>query len=51
LPAALALDDLAILAPEEDTEHAEDLARRSGARWKPMRAASDAPAALIDLIS
>jgi Mg-chelatase subunit ChlD len=51
LPAALALDDLAILAPEEDTEHAEDLARRSGARWKPMRAASDAPAALIELIS
>ncbi|MPQ98962.1 VWA domain-containing protein [Modestobacter sp. I12A-02628] len=44
------LPELVVLAPAGDTEQAEDLARRSGARWAALTGAADAPAALAALL-
>ena len=50
VPAARGLDELLVLAPAGDTEQAEDLARRSGARWAALSGAADAPRALAQLL-
>ncbi len=52
-PVAVArtLSELLILAPAEDTEQAEALARASGARWAPLVGAADAPSALATLLN
>jgi Mg-chelatase subunit ChlD len=51
-PVAVArrLPELIVLAPGEDSEQAEDLARRSGARWAALHGPADAPAALAALL-
>lgn len=41
--AAAALRELVILAPADDTEAAEQLARSSGASWAPVRSVLDVP--------
>lgn len=50
VPAASGLDELLVLAPAGDTEQAEDLARRAGARWAALSGAADAPRALAQLL-
>ena len=47
---ARTLPELLILAPAEDSEEAEALARASGARWAPLTGAADAPSALATLL-
>ncbi len=46
VPAAARLPELVVLAPAQDTEQAEDFARRTGARWTGLSGPADAPAAL-----
>lgn len=46
VPAAELVPELAILAPTADSDQAEDLARRTGARWTALSGSADAPAAL-----
>ena len=50
LEAAVALEELVVLAPAQDCEAAEDLARRCGARWAASAGPADAPAALLSLL-
>jgi Mg-chelatase subunit ChlD len=50
LSAALAVPELLILAPADDSEQAADLAGRCGGRWASMAGAADAPAALLGLL-
>jgi Mg-chelatase subunit ChlD len=50
VPAASGLDELLVLAPAGDTDQAEDLARRSGARWAALSGAADAPRVLARLL-
>jgi Mg-chelatase subunit ChlD len=51
VPVGARLPELLILAPAEGSEQAADLAARTGARWAPITGASDAPAALLDLLT
>ncbi|MEE8599654.1 vWA domain-containing protein [Euzebya tangerina] len=46
-----ALEELVILAPAEDHEQAEALARSAGARWVPLAGAAEAPSALRHLLT
>ncbi|GAA4559337.1 vWA domain-containing protein [Pseudonocardia xishanensis] len=50
-PAADALAELLIMAPAEDTDEAEALARRCGARWAPLVGAAQAPSVLMSLLA
>lgn len=50
IPAAERLPELVVLAPTADSEQAEDLARRTGARWTTLSGAADAPAALARVL-
>ena len=50
LPAARALDELLVLAPADDSDQAEELARLAGARWAALRGAADAPRVLAALL-
>lgn len=50
VPAACALPELVVLAPAEDSEQAQELARRAGARWAGLSGAADAPRVLADLL-
>ena len=50
VPAAEQLPELAVLAPTADSDQAEDLARRTGARWTALSGAADAPAALARVL-
>ena len=50
VPAASALPELVVLSPAEDSEQAEELARRAGARWAGLTGASDAPRVLAELL-
>ncbi|MCW2605644.1 MAG: hypothetical protein JWO60_337, partial [Frankiales bacterium] len=51
LAAALRLPELLVLAPAEDTDAAEDLARRAGARWAGVAGPSEVPALLDRLLA
>ncbi|CAN5550996.1 hypothetical protein BH10ACT1_BH10ACT1_12910 [soil metagenome] len=48
---ALALDELVVLAPGDDTADAQAFARAAGVRWAPLHGPSSAPAALDDLLN
>lgn len=50
VPVAGRLPELLVLAPAGDTDQAADFARRSGARWAPLRGAADAADALAGLL-
>lgn len=50
VPTAVRLPELLVIAPAEDTDAAEDLARRTGARWAGLAGPADAPAALAGLL-
>lgn len=50
VPAAQSIDEIVILAPEGDTEDAEDFAARTGARWAVLSGATSAPAAINELL-
>ena len=50
LPAARALPELLVLAPAGDSDAAEELARRAGARWAGLSGAADAPRLLAQLL-
>lgn len=50
VPAARALPELLVLAPADDSDAAEDLADRAGARWAGLAGAADAPRALAQLL-
>ena len=50
VPVASRLGELVILAPAEDCDAAEQLARSCGARWAPMASASQAPDLLAELV-
>ena len=50
VPAASALPELVVLSPAEDSEQAEELARRAGARWAGLTGAADAPRVLAELL-
>lgn len=50
VPFGIGIPELLILAPADDTDQAEDFARRTGARWAPMHGAAGAPAALAELL-
>ncbi|MGW4488729.1 VWA domain-containing protein [Amycolatopsis sp. NPDC004368] len=49
-PAALALPELLIIAPADDTEEAASLARTCGTRWAPLPGPAEAPAVLNSLL-
>ena len=49
-PAARALPELVVLSPADDSDEAEALARRCGARWLPLAGPSAAPEALRALL-
>ena len=49
--AAAARPELVVLSPADDSDAAQDLARRSGARWRPLTGAAAAPALLRDLLA
>lgn len=49
LAAARALPELAVLAPADDAEQAEELARGCGARWAPVHGPSEVPG-LLDVL-
>jgi len=51
VPAARALDELAIIPPAEDDDEARGLARRSGARIAPLHRIDQLPAILDDLLA
>jgi Mg-chelatase subunit ChlD len=51
VPVARTLDELLILAPAADSEQAEALAARAGARWAAITGPADAPAVLLELLS
>jgi hypothetical protein len=42
--------DLVVLAPADDPDAAEALARATGARWAVMAGAADAPARVAELL-
>jgi Mg-chelatase subunit ChlD len=50
LPAARACDELLVLAPADDCEHAARFAQQAGARWRPMSGAAETPAALAAML-
>ncbi|MCW2616582.1 MAG: hypothetical protein JWN08_3576 [Frankiales bacterium] len=50
VPVASALPELLVLAPAGDSDQAEELARRSGARWARLSGAADAPRVLAELL-
>ncbi|MGD9959755.1 vWA domain-containing protein [Nocardioides sp.] len=50
LPAALALDELVILAPADDCDEARRVARESGARWGEITGVDEVPALLDRLL-
>ncbi|MCW2723525.1 MAG: hypothetical protein JWN35_446 [Frankiales bacterium] len=50
VPAAAALPELLVLAPADDSDAAEDLALRAGARWAPLPGAAAAPEVLAGLL-
>ena len=51
LPVAATLPELVVLAPADDADAAEALARATGARWAAMTGPSDAPARLAELLA
>ncbi len=51
LPSALRLPELIVLAPADDAEMAQDLARRAGARCAPVAGPSEVPALLDRLLA
>ncbi len=48
LPAARSQDELLILAPADDSDHAETFARAAGARLITIASVADAPGALAE---
>lgn len=50
VPAASALPELIVLAPADDSDAAEQLARRAGGRWGALSGAADAPRLLAELL-
>jgi len=50
VPAAAALPELLVLSPADDSDAAEDLARRAGARWAALPGAAAAPELLASLL-
>ena len=50
VPAALRVPELVVIAPAADTDEAEELARRTGARWGGLTGPSEAPAVLGRLL-
>lgn len=50
VPVAAGLPELVVLAPADDAEQAEAFARACGARWAAVDGASQAPAALAELL-
>jgi Mg-chelatase subunit ChlD len=50
VPAAAGLDELLIVSPADDSDAAEDLARRAGARWAALPGAAAAPELLATLL-
>ncbi|GAB2932756.1 hypothetical protein GCM10027047_31400 [Rhodococcus aerolatus] len=50
VPAAAGLPELVVLAPADDPDAAEALALAAGARWAAVEGASQAPAALAELL-
>ncbi|MGZ6804536.1 MAG: hypothetical protein ACXVFU_15940, partial [Nocardioidaceae bacterium] len=51
VPAARALPELVVLAPYDDSDQAQELARLSGARWAAVRGPSEVPALLDALLA
>lgn len=51
VPAARALPELVVLAPYDDSDQAQELARLSGARWAAVRGPSQVPALLDALLA
>jgi Mg-chelatase subunit ChlD len=50
VPPAAALPELLVLSPADDSDAAEDLAQRAGARWAPLPGAAAAPDVLAALL-
>ena len=50
IPIAVRIPELVIIAPAGDTADAEELAKKTGARWAPLPTAADAPSVLADLL-
>ena len=50
VPAASALTELLVLSPADDSDAAQDLARRTGARWAALPGAAAAPELLAALL-
>lgn len=51
LPAALATQELLVLAPQDDSDEAATFARRAGARWGVLAGPASGPAALAELLA
>ena len=51
VPAGRSLDELCVLAPQDDGDDADEFARRVGARVSKIDAPSDIPAALLHLLT
>jgi Mg-chelatase subunit ChlD len=51
VPAARAVQELIVLAPDEDSEEAAALVAAAGGRWAPLASASAVPGLLADLLA